>query len=47
MAPTTSSRPRQIEEESDVGVPNLPIVRPDREDEDGENESRRLELEPR
>jgi hypothetical protein len=62
MASTNSSRPRQIEEESDarapnllivldhedgstnqgsddVGVPNLPIVGPDREDEDGDNES--------
>jgi hypothetical protein len=31
MAPTKSSHPRQIEEESDVGVPNLPIG-PDHED---------------
>jgi hypothetical protein len=62
MAPTKSSRPRQIEEESDTGAPNLPIgpdhedgttnqgsgdarapnlliVGPDHEDEDGDNES--------
>jgi hypothetical protein len=61
MAPTKSSRPRQIEEESDAEVsnlpkgpghedgtsnqgsgdaeaPNLPIVGPDHEDEDGDNE---------
>jgi hypothetical protein len=25
MGPTNSSRPRQIEEESDAGVPNFPI----------------------
>jgi hypothetical protein len=62
MAPTKSSRPRQIEEESDVRAPNfpigpdhedgtsnqgsgdarapnLPIVGPDHEDEDRDNES--------
>jgi hypothetical protein len=32
MAPTKSSRPRQIEEESDVAAPNLPIG-PDHEDD--------------
>jgi hypothetical protein len=32
MASTKSSRPRQIEEESDAGVPNLPIG-PDHEDD--------------
>jgi hypothetical protein len=65
MALTKSSRPRQIEEESDAGAPNLPIgpdhedvttnhesgdarspnlsiVEPDREDEDGDNESYRM-----
>jgi hypothetical protein len=36
MAPTKSSRPRQIEEESDARAPNLPIG-PDNEDEDGGN----------
>jgi hypothetical protein len=65
MALTKSSHPRQIEEESDAGAPNLPtgpdhedvttnhgsgdarspnlsIVEPDREDEDGDNESHRM-----
>jgi hypothetical protein len=62
MAPTKSSYPRQIEEESDAeasnfligpnheddttnqgsgeaGVPNLLILRPDHEDENGDNKN--------
>jgi hypothetical protein len=38
MAPTKSSCPRQIEEESDAGAPNL-LIGPDHEDEYGDNES--------
>jgi hypothetical protein len=38
MAPTKSSRPRQIEEESDATVPNLPIG-PDHEDDTTNQES--------
>jgi hypothetical protein len=38
MAPTKSSHPRQIEEESSVGAPNLSILGPDHDNEDGDNE---------
>jgi hypothetical protein len=38
MAPTKSSCPWQMEEESDARAPNL-LIRSDHEDEDGDNES--------